>query len=242
MLLRNLPLALERLMAFPAIGNGRDLGPRGFRSTASMIHPTLNYGIRQALLVGYDTPCHLVISGMPRHRFLTVSELAEACCPRNAEGEVDRDRLRLWIRRLRHWSQLGILPERAMRQIGAGQHRLYGADLVYLAAILLRASGTGISVGVIKEISKKLQRETQGKRSLAQFWRDAKRYAPTPGAFHYLLIWIADEGRVISLEGVVRQDDSWSSIHPTFDPESEPMIVLSLTNIFLEIQMEAGLR
>jgi hypothetical protein len=50
-----------------------------------------------------------------------------------------------------------FLYSKAMRHsVEAGSHRLYSADLVYFAAVLLRLSGIGISVNLIGSISKQL--------------------------------------------------------------------------------------
>jgi DNA-binding transcriptional MerR regulator len=165
-----------------------------------------------------------------KRRFLTVSELAEACSPTRDDGEWDQERLKIWIRRLRHWSTLGILPADAIRQAEAGRHRLYSADLVYLASVLLRLSGAGISAEVIKSISKELQHETEGSARLSAFWKKAKAHEASDGE-HFLLLWIADEGTFVWSGSAICRESRFDLIE-SFDPHNEPTIMLSLSEIF----------
>ena len=137
-------------------------------------------------------------AGVATNGLLTLSQFAEACGPRDVDANFDEDRLRLWTRRLRHWSRLGILPI-TRRRDETGSHRLYRREDVYLAAVLLRLAGPGLPHNVIKLISDDLQSEITQGGELFEFWRHAQAHARAQkatkdGLDYFLLIWIADEG------------------------------------------------
>lgn len=161
-------------------------------------------------------------------RLLTVSELAGACPPSGAGGGVDISRLRLWTRRLRHWTNLGLLPTAAKHREGAGQHRLYDPSTAYTAAVLLRIAATGASLPVITEAAVQLIRQTQGRRKFAQSWRSAIRNSDTVQC--WLSVTIASEGERIYLtlyEGPVS---------PNGVDATEPKIIVNLSSIFSAVK------
>jgi DNA-binding transcriptional MerR regulator len=80
-------------------------------------------------------------------RYLTVAELADKCSP------GDKEREKIWLRRIRHWSSMGSLPPAPASREGTGHHRRYTEDTLYLAAVLLRIADLGISVSITKEIA-----------------------------------------------------------------------------------------
>ena len=153
---------------------------------------------------------------------LTVPQLAEACAPLDGEGNLDGDRLRLWIWRLRHWTVLGILPPAAK----------HGSDLVYIAAILLRLAGPGLPASLIKSISTELQEKISRRRTnFAKWWREA-RSVPQPNAvYFYLMIRIAKEGTVTSV-GISRTQVSRSPFFGDYDPGIDTALVVNLTEVF----------
>ena len=163
--------------------------------------------------------------------YLTVSDLAEACAPVDAAGDFDNERFRLWTRRLRHWTTLDILPTAAKHSEGSGQHRLYEANLAYIASVLLRMAAAGAPLPVIKEVSEILQTSTKGRGGFARSWRNAVATCDDGDSLYCLVISIAEEGKSIdvSLTGAGRPSVA------TFrdrDYPAEPMIFLNLSAIF----------
>lgn len=169
---------------------------------------------------------------IPERRFLTVSELAEACAPINDEYEFDDNKFTVWTRRLRHWSVLDILPKKYIRHADeAGRHRLYSADLVYIAAVLLRIAGMGISVKLISKISHELQKAIDIKNSkFSEFWLAALEKQDSIIENYILSIWIADEMSFIYIDGLIEKGDNINTRGCSF--EAEPTIAISLTKIF----------
>src|SRR5580693_6683889 len=103
------------------------------------------------------------------HRVLTVSELTAACKP---PDEVTHS---LWLRRVRDYSNVGILP--ATRQHGGtGRHRLFSPDTIYATAVLLRLADLGIPIGNLRSLARLINapRRTAVERGFRQFWRAAK--------------------------------------------------------------------
>jgi DNA-binding transcriptional MerR regulator len=168
---------------------------------------------------------------------LSVSELAAACAPVDAIGEFDANRLRLWTRRLRHWTVLGILPTTGRHAEGPGKHRLYNADLVYPSAVLLRIAGIGLPFPVIKLIADDLMEEIADSRRLAGFWHEAVESHGAQDAY-FLAIWIADEGEYTWVEGVkgtARKLDL-----ANIDMQTEPTLILNLSEIFTRVREFVG--
>jgi len=54
------------------------------------------------------------------------------------------------ISKIRHWAREGMLFPVAQVHAGTGKHRLYSADTVYEAAILLLATRAGLNVASIR--------------------------------------------------------------------------------------------
>jgi DNA-binding transcriptional MerR regulator len=91
----------------------------------------------------------VIDGGVATNGLLTLSQFAEACIPRDVDAYFDDDRLKLWTRRLRHWSRLDVFPV-TRRRSETGSHRLYRREDVYLASVLLRLVGPGLPHNVIK--------------------------------------------------------------------------------------------
>lgn len=168
---------------------------------------------------------------------LTLSQFAEACTPRNADGEFDEDRLKLWTRRLRHWSRLGILPI-TRRRDETGSHRLYRREDIYLASVLLRLAGPGLPHNVIKLISDDLQSETEQGSRLFEFWRDAQANAKagSDGREYFLMIWVADEGTYVWISGGIFQWSDETLQWKDFNTDDDPTMIVSLTSIFRRLR------
>lgn len=159
---------------------------------------------------------------------LSVSELARACAPIDSTGKVDENRLRLWTRRLRHWTVLGILPAATRHGEGAGKHRLYHPELVYQAAVLLRVAGMGLPFPVIKLIADDLLKETAENGDLSSFWRDATKSDQSRREY-FLAIWIVDEGAFVLIDGIIGKSRAMGNI----GIEDFPTILLNLNYTFM---------
>jgi hypothetical protein len=83
---------------------------------------------------------------------LTVSELAERIT-RNRPAEWKTD----VVRQIRYWTVEGVLRPDGPKHTGAGRHRRYAAEAVYLGAVVLELAEIRIPVGLLKEISGALQ-------------------------------------------------------------------------------------
>src|SRR5690349_6248110 len=83
---------------------------------------------------------------MPRRAF-TVSELTAACEP------PDEETRSLWLRRVRDWSNIGIVPANRQHE-GTGRHRLFSPDAVYATAVLLRFADLGIPIGNLRSLAR----------------------------------------------------------------------------------------
>ena len=157
---------------------------------------------------------------------LTVPQLAEACAPLNSAGKLDVDRLRLWIRRLRHWVVLGVLPAPA-----AGSGR-YARNQVYVAAIILRLAGLGLPAPLLKLVSDGLQSKLDRRRTnFARFWREASSDSSQGNFHHYLLIRIEEEGEAVTV-GISRSNAPQSAYFGAFDPGTDTVLVLNLNKVF----------
>lgn len=153
---------------------------------------------------------------------LTVPQLAEVCAPLNEAGQIDADRAKLWVRRLRHWITLGILPPAEGK----------GSDVVYIAAVLLRVAGAGISAPLIKSISGQIQANLGRKRTnFAKFWRDAASNPNIPGVYYYLTVRIAGEGAESSV-GISRTFSQKTAYFGNLDPGLEMTFAVNLNEVF----------
>ena len=74
----------------------------------------------------------------------TVSEIARRVAPASDEAAVARV-----TRQLRHWTLNRIIEPVAGLHTGAGRHRRYSGDAVYLAAVMIELSRCGLPVGAL---------------------------------------------------------------------------------------------
>jgi DNA-binding transcriptional MerR regulator len=104
-------------------------------------------------------------------QLLTVSEVVDCCAPPNDELRTT------WLRRLRDWSNIGLLEISGRHREGTGRHRLYSLDAVYVAAVLLRMADLGVPVSYLARIARLIQRPTRTKpeQEFRRFWAEAKK-------------------------------------------------------------------
>ena len=108
----------------------------------------------------------------------SVSQLAERVAPTTDKAEVARI-----TRQLRHWTLTGVLGTLGATHTGAGRHRRYSGDAVYVAAVLIELSRLGLPVGALQLVSLGIMgilrpmRTRSGKRSNSEpqavLWRRA---------------------------------------------------------------------
>jgi hypothetical protein len=154
---------------------------------------------------------------------LTVPQLAEVCGPLDGKGkQLDADRLRLWIRRLRHWITLGILPSSVAQD----------SDDVYIAAILLRIADTGLPATLIKSLSAELHAKVGRTRTgFARIWREATGNQRPSGIFHYLIVQVSEEGTA-SKVSISRTDTPKAAYLGDFGPRLDTAFIVNLSEVF----------
>jgi DNA-binding transcriptional MerR regulator len=192
--------------------------------------------LNSMLEIDKDKVCPYKLLAMAR--YLTVSELVDRCSPVGVEAGLDEERRRIWLRRARHWTAMGILPSAPASRDGTGHHRRYEEKVVYIAAVLFRISDLGVSVSVMRDVARDLQRLESGLNlsgddlKLRKFWQQA--IAGRPPGNYYLVMWITYEGFVY-VEGIGPKQDL-STLETRIDPQDAPVVVLSLTNIFAMVR------
>ncbi|MGD9617443.1 MAG: hypothetical protein AB7H90_20285 [Alphaproteobacteria bacterium] len=162
-------------------------------------------------------------------KYLTVSDLAHACIPLDASEEYDPERAKLWTRRLRHWATLEIIPAAAKNRAGAGQHRLFDSEIVYMAAILLRVAATGTSIAVIRRTAEALQQNAKGEGKFTATWHAAVSGNDNKNYWFFInFIGEEEEIDIALLEGD----------YPPAPPDNlEPSILLYLSRLFETIRI-----
>jgi len=119
-----------------------------------------------------DTVCPTPLPMVPID--YTVSELADRV---GAKSPQQRD---LWLRRLRHWTTMGVLTPVGDQHTGTGHARRYGEDALYTAAALLRLGDLGLPIGSIKAVARYIADQRVEDSAFEGLWQDAKN--PLPGA------------------------------------------------------------
>jgi hypothetical protein len=152
---------------------------------------------------------------------LTVPQLAEICGPFNGKGKVNPDRLRIWIRRLRHWITLGILPSSIA----------YDSDEVYVAAILLRIADTSLPAPLLKSLSAELHSKIERRRSgFAKIWREATGIPRPSGKFHYLIVQVSEEGAAAKV-GISSTTTPKEAYLGDFGPKLDTAFIVNLSEV-----------
>src|SRR5215472_5901257 len=106
---------------------------------------------------------------MPTSDGYTVSEVASCV------GAVTPRQQDLWLRRLRHWTTMGVLETLSGQHVGTGRERRYGVEAVYLAAVLLGLGDLGLPIGVVKTIASAIEADLSKHEDSAELWEEAKR-------------------------------------------------------------------
>ena len=81
----------------------------------------------------------------------TVSAVARAVAPNADEAEISRI-----IRQLRHWTLTGVLRLAGTVHTGAGRHRKYSGDAIYVAAVMVELARMGLPVGALSSLSTRI--------------------------------------------------------------------------------------
>jgi hypothetical protein len=149
-----------------------------------------------------------------QRRALTVSELTDACKPPDEETRL------LWLRRVRDWSNIGIVP--ATRQhAGTGRHRLFRPDAVYVTAVLLRLVDSGYPIRNLSTVAKLINapRRTAAEQEFHRFWRDAITLAKRQDAYVAFTPERGDQGttsyRYRWGKMTTNDDDAWALMNLT---------------------------
>ena len=173
----------------------------------------------------------------------TVSELARRIAPDADEPEIARI-----VRQLRHWTLTGVLHLAGTVHIGgvhtgAGRHRQYSGDAVYLAAIMVELARMGLPVGALHLVSgcmiavlKRPKRGLAGKtlpdNSALKLWRRAIEGAGRVCAVFHVLFDSSG-----ALEGNVALYDAEAPDAPLPIIEGRlSAIVVDLTRLFGQIK------
>jgi DNA-binding transcriptional MerR regulator len=149
---------------------------------------------------------------MPR-RTLTVSELTAACKPLDVETQS------LWLRRVRDYSNVGILPVTRQHE-GTGRHRLFSPDDICATAVLLRLADLGIPIGNLRSLGRLINApsRTTAEREFQRFWRQAKTFANRQDAYLAITPNRGDPGNTFyrqSWGAMTLDDDAWAVLNLT---------------------------
>ena len=154
---------------------------------------------------------------------LNVAKLVDRAAP------PSQDRRATWLRRCQLWSVAGILPAVPPAEGGGRRRRLYRADTVWLAAVLLRISDLGLDTSIIQKISSFIQGGTRSRRQrFSRFWHEAIEGSRDTAYFVFSL-----EHDVLSYDwnGEGLEDYSYLC--------SAPLVVLNLVELFEEVRYAA---
>ena len=70
---------------------------------------------------------------------------------------------------------MGVLETLSGQHVGTGRERRYGAEAVYLAAVLLGLGDLGLPIGVLKTIASRIEADLSNDEGSAALWEEAKR-------------------------------------------------------------------
>jgi DNA-binding transcriptional MerR regulator len=150
-------------------------------------------------------------------------ELVRRCVAPTEEQDA------LWLRRVRHWANLGILPS---TQRGAGKHRFFRENTAFLASVLLRFSDLGATTEILRELSMSLQRADRGRSAFARLWRQTKE-GDVAAPIHLWVFQPVERHPEIDVrlsEGLL--------LNPAL-LEAQPAIILNLSKVFAEVRAAA---
>jgi hypothetical protein len=151
---------------------------------------------------------------------LSVSQLVERTAP------PTEDHIALWQRRVRLWSDAGILPTAGPDHGGGTRKRWrYRESTIHLAAVLLRLSDFGVETSIIDRISKAIQRNSKGRGAFSRFWRDAIAGNRNTS---YVMFTLDEESLFLF--------DEHGYGLGTFTLHEEPGLFLNLSGVFEEVR------
>jgi len=163
----------------------------------------------------------------------TVSEIASRLGARS-ERQAD-----LWLRRLRHWSTLGILDTLGPQHSGSGRHRRYETETIYIAALLVRLADRGLPVGVLKLIAGGLARSTSPQGEYHEQWETAKSSASADRLKGPVYITFSfepdDESALTTDEILVQMNHGVGMLSPQFYSENDIMEIVNVSQIFSRV-------
>ena len=164
--------------------------------------------------------------GTRRQQDFTVVELVRRCSP--PQGE---ERFALWLRRVRHWTALGILPLANLTR-GRRNSRVYDLDALHIAALLLRISDFGIETNILESISSFIQNNMFGRGRFARFWRGAQQYEVSTQ--NILLITLPPE--TYPIPAISWYEGITDEVEVILDIGLEPAIALNVSRVFQELR------
>jgi len=172
---------------------------------------------------------------MPNNDGYTVSEVASCV------GAVTPRQQDLWLRRLRHWTTMGVLETLSGQHVGTGRERRYGVEAVYLAAVLLGLGDLALPIGVLKTIASAIEADLSKHGDSAELWEEAKRPPKVIGAgcvWVGLAVKIDDESAQEAVEVGIRIAKGESLMTPEFYLEqNDTIIIRNLTQIFGRVKL-----
>jgi DNA-binding transcriptional MerR regulator len=146
-------------------------------------------------------------------RALTVSQLTAACKPPDEETQS------LWLRRVRDYSNLGILPATRQHE-GSGRHRLFSPDAKFATAVLLRFADLGIPIGNLQGLARLINapRRTKAELEFRRFWREANTLVSRQDAHLAIRPIRGDPDNIAYCQSWGRMtfgDDAWAVLNLT---------------------------
>jgi hypothetical protein len=157
---------------------------------------------------------------------LTVAQLIERCVPPSPQL------LGPWRRRLRDLTNIGAVPAAARQHEGAGKHRLYRANVVPLAAVLLRLGDRGVQIGDVNSVAQLILHPRRlVDRNVKQIWSAAWAGDLHGGQEAWLAI------APLPISGGVRFNAGFGPVRlPDSPGEPDTWIVTYLSRIFSQIK------
>jgi DNA-binding transcriptional MerR regulator len=148
-----------------------------------------------------------------------LAQCAGATTPRQQE---------LWFRRLRHWTNAGIIETAGAQHGGTGNRRRYDPEAAYLAAVLMRLADQQLPINVLKAVADLIERR-QGED--AALWEQAKRRGHAGCIFLGLeLAFDNDSGELQRAYLRIARREALNT--PKFYAQLDVLIVLNLSVIF----------
>jgi DNA-binding transcriptional MerR regulator len=165
----------------------------------------------------------------------TVSELARRIAPGASKEEG-------WIvhRKVRHWTQIGVLPGGADSDVhtGSGRHRVYDSEDIRFAALALELAKWKLPVGPVKWILNTLHVNVEGEGRdvrYAALWQTAL----DGGGTVFLVVQAA--GNAEDMDFSISLQADGTQLHTLIQPTDRydsigSLLVVDLTGIFRRLK------